>query len=285
MSSDKPSPGGAAAILAEIRRAEAAEIAGLPTFEQLCLELPLYRCVETKNKTYLSHLRRDAIQFDAFCVDCGRSSTFKTRRSSGGGAGLSHDPDWMRQPGQISIHLFCQRAEHAYQFQFWYDGGKLVKFGQLPSLEDIAGADIRKYESLLKGGYFGELKRATGLASHGIGIGSFVYLRRIFERLIKVHYEELESPKPTADEFSLLRMDEKIAALRSALPPALVKNKAAYKILSAGIHELDEDTCRIYFPVVRSAIVQILEQDLQARERAKAAADLEAEISKIAGGI
>ena len=181
--------------------------------------------------------------------------------------------------------MHCQRANHIYNFYFTYDGRYLTKFGQLPSLEDIAGADIRKYEPLLRGGYFGELKRATGLASHGIGIGSFVYLRRIFEKLLRDHYNDLDGDKPTQDDFMRMRMDERISALAPSLPIALVKNRAIYKILSVGVHELDEETCRKHFPVIRAAILQILEQDFQARERAKAAANLEAEIAKIAGSI
>lgn len=34
-----------------------------------------------------------------------------------------------------------------------------------------------------------EFKRAIGLAAHGTGVGSFVYLRRIFEGLITETYE------------------------------------------------------------------------------------------------
>lgn len=65
------------------------------------------------------------------------------------------------------------------------------------------------------------------------------------------------------------------------LPQALVENKKVYSILSVGIHELDEDTCRLYFPVVKAAIVEILEQDLAARERKKASEQVRAELAAI----
>ncbi|MDP9415451.1 MAG: hypothetical protein M3Q08_15510 [Pseudomonadota bacterium] len=78
-------------------------------------------------------------------------------------------------------------------------------------------------------------------------------------------------------------MDQKIEQLRDVLPPALVKNRKPYSILSLGVHELDETSCKKCFPVVRTAIITILEQDLQARERKSAEARLEAEIAKIAG--
>lgn len=78
-----------------------------------------------------------------------------------------------------------------------------------------------------------------------------------------------------------MRMDEKIDALKAVLPPALVKNKATYTILSKGLHELDERTCQLYFPVVRSAIIRILEQDFQRREADKAEAALAFQIAEI----
>ena len=266
-----------------LQAAERAELAELPSISNLCLSKPLYDSLETRNKTYLKKLRGEQVQFDAFCVVCGSMSIFKDHVNRGTGGVRS--PDWMLSAGQFEITVHCQRAGHTYTFLFDYRDGKLTKFGQLPSLEDIAGSDIRKYAPLLRDGYFGELKRATGLASHGIGIGSFVYLRRIFEKLISDHHSALEKSGHGVEGFSTLRMDEKIGALKGVLPPALVKNKATYSILSSGIHALDEETCRRYFPVVRAAIIEILEQDLRAREEKNAAQALEAEIAKLASEV
>lgn len=271
--------------LAAREEAERGSLNKLPSIASLCLSQPLYDAVETDSKVYLRMLRGEQVQFDAFCVGCGAPSIFKDQQSRGGGSGSSQREDWMLQPGQFNIIVFCQRAGHKYTFCFDYRDGKLLKFGQMPSLEDVAGQDIRKYAPLLRDGYFSELKRATGLASHGIGIGSFVYLRRIFEKLINDHHAALVNSGNEVEGFATLRMDDKIGALKDVLPPALVKNKAAYSILSSGIHALDEDTCRSYFPVVRAAIIEILEQDLRAREEAKAAAALEVEIARLAGAV
>jgi hypothetical protein len=60
-----------------------------------------------------------------------------------------------------------------------------------------------------------------------------------------------------------------------------VRNKAVYGILSKGMHELDEETCLTAFPVVRAAIIQILEQDLEARNKARAEEELEREVAKL----
>lgn len=260
---------------------ESEELARLPHVGDLCVSHPLYRAVRTSNRIYLKAIRGETIQFDAYCVWCEKESTFKDRRSRGGGAGTHTPADWMLAPAQFDITVFCQRADHKYIFLFDYRDGILTKFGQMPSLEDIAGHDILKFKPLLRDGYFQELRRATGLASHGIGIGAFVYLRRIFEKLIHDHHRDFAERNDTIKGFDTLRMDEKIGSLAEVLPPALVRNKATYGILSKGIHALDEASCREYFPVVRAAILQILEQDLRARDEKNAEKDLEIKIAQL----
>jgi len=192
----------------------------------------------------------------------------------------------MLKPKHFTLALYCTRhSTHIYEFVFAYDGQNLIKYGQLPSLEDIAGADIRKYQKMLPPGYFGELKRATGLASHGIGIGAFVYLRRIFEKMIHQHHDIMIERGNKIVEFATMRMDDRIAELKDVLPSALVENKAAYGILSKGIHELDEATCQRYFPVVRQAIIAILEQDYQQQKQEEQAVNLRNAIAEAAGEV
>lgn len=252
----------------------------MPTVEDFLLAHPLYAPIYNPTREFLSALRAEPIVLDTHCVWCKANSTFKAERYSGSGA---RDPDWFLKGGMVTVTVTCQRKHHTYYFELFLADKVVLKYGQFPSLEDIGGADIQKYRPLLRDGYFQELKRATGLASHGIGIGAFVYLRRIFEKLIYDHHVDYAASHGDIDGFASMRMDDKIGALKAALPPALVKNKAAYGILSKGIHELDENTCRKFFPVVRAAIIEILEQDLRQREAQKASDDLEREIAKISG--
>lgn len=252
----------------------------LPERQVLFLETPLYEAFAIPStvagKNDMLGLRYGTVQFDAYCVHCKRHSPFKTAPRTY----RSSDPDMAIKGGSFEHVIECQRDPvHKYVFYFRLSAMRLTKVGQFPSIADIASADIEKYRPLLKK-YFAELSKATGLASHGVGIGAFVYLRRIFERLIQQHHDELSAP---IEDFGGMRMDEKIGALKSVLPPALVRNKATYGILSKGLHELDEETCKAYFPVVRAAIIQILEQDFQAREKRLAEENLEAQIAKIAG--
>lgn len=254
-------------------------------YEHVCIELPLYTRFEIDDRQFMSIFREQNFQFDAHCVQCGKDSTFRTMRTvpNKQGSFPYRSDDWMLSDGEIRVDLFCQRyRHHAYSYLFVYRGGSLIKFGQLPSIEDIAGADLRQYEKVMPKGYFNELKRAGGLASHGIGIGSFVYLRRIFERLI---YDHHSARQVSIEGFDDMWMDQKIAALKDDLPPALVENKTAYGILSKGIHELDEETCRKYFPVVRQAIITILEQDLQARQKDEQSRRLRQALADINGEV
>jgi hypothetical protein len=259
-------------------------VAGPPSREELLLKRSLYDLVPEAGNwpQYMSNLRWGSFQFDAHCNACGRSSTFKSDYRQYKGS----LPDAVK-PGFFNRGIVCSRdAQHLYIYEFRLDANGLQKIGQYPSIEDIIGSDLKRYASVIEKEDFRELRRATGLFSHGIGIGAFVYLRRIFERMIYKHRDQQEKTTgaPIVD-FAKMRMDEKIGALATALPPALVKNKAVYSILSKGIHELGEDECRKYFPVVRAAIIQILEQDLEARQRQKAEQELEREIARIHGEV
>lgn len=102
-----------------------------------------------------------------------------------------------------------------------------------------------------------ELGTAIGLFASGVGAGSYVYLRRILERLV---YQAKETAADTIDNemFEQARVAEKIKMLEGYLPDILVKNRTIYGILSKGIHELSEEECRKYFPVVKECIYQIL---------------------------
>ena len=100
------------------------------------------------------------------------------------------------------------------------------KIGQYPSLADMQrDLSPRAAKALGKKGAT-EFKRGVGLAAHGIGIGSFVYLRRIFEDLV----DEVAGPAISAgviagDEYQKSRMDERIGLLKSV--PAAVHGGAS----------------------------------------------------------
>jgi hypothetical protein len=123
------------------------------------------------------------------------------------------------------------------------------------------------------------------LAAHGVGIGSFVYIRRIFERLIVGRFKEAKDAEGWTDEqFAKLRMAERIELLKDHLPPFLVANKKLYSIVSRGIHSLGENECLQFFEVLRASCAIILDEDKRKKEELAMKNNLEKAIQKYAGG-
>lgn len=113
-----------------------------------------------------------------------------------------------------------------------------------------------------------EFSRAVGLVSHGVGIGSFVYLRRIFENLIEEsHQEAIKIDSWDEENYNRSRMDEKIALLKDYLPEFLLRSRKIYSILSKGIHQLSENECLKYFAAVKLGIELILDEKLEKLNR------------------
>jgi hypothetical protein len=179
------------------------------------------------------------------------------------------------------LQLTCARHDHhVLHFYYLLCEGTIQKTGQYPSFADIALDESKEYNKLLSPQDASEFHRAIGLAAHNIGIGSFVYLRRIFERLIDKRYNEFKDAEGwTDDGFYKLRMSEKVAFLKDHLPPFLVKNAKIYSILSVGLHELTEEQCLSFFRVLRQSTVLILEEDKKKREELEMQKELERAIS------
>jgi hypothetical protein len=172
--------------------------------------------------------------------------------------------------GYRTINVKCKRYNDIFTFSIFYDAEKrlLLKIGQYPSIADFHIYEIKQYDKLLSNDVLKEFTKAIGLAANGVGIGSFVYLRRIFENLILESFEEAKQEGKVEEEtFSRSRMDEKIGLLEDYLPPFLVENKSIYSILSKGIHELDENTCLKYFEFMKVGIEIILDQKLEKKKQ------------------
>ena len=187
--------------------------------------------------------------------------------------------------GILKLELNCTAKEqHKFFVIFMLDeGGFLTKIGQSPSVRDFDNTS-KRYKPIIKDKLIiKELNTSIGLKSHGVGIGSFVYLRRIFERLIYGQFKIFLNENPTSkkDEFINLKMNQKIEFLKDYLPPFLVNNKVLYGILSKGIHELSEKECLDNFDTVYAAIIVILEQKLKNDEESNREKEIEKNIQKI----
>lgn len=260
--------------------------------EELLVSKGLYDSVDitvddlAELEKYLSKSEYTGNTIDCFCVHCVTNRVFEYADSE------VHD-----STGMVRINIFddvnakarkpkkeeifksylnrryiltyrCTRnKEHAILFDLIVSDDKIIKIGQYPSVADLAIPEISKYKSIL-GKQYREFSTAVGLFAHGIGIGSFVYLRRIIENLVFDKYnqvaDELELSK---EDFKRLKFDIKIETLKDYLPKVLVTNKNVYGIVSKGVHELSEEECREMFPYIKAGIELVLDDLLAEKER------------------
>jgi hypothetical protein len=173
-------------------------------------------------------------------------------------------------------------SAHNQIFLFRVIGATLIKVGQHPTLADLVKEEIKKYRKI-SNEIYSELNRAIGLSAHGVGIGAFVYLRRIIEKHIvspKIN-ELLVEGKISNEELSKSDFKEKIKLAKDKLSPFLVENKKIYSILSKGIHELEEEECKEYFPVLRTSIEIILDEQIEKNEKEQKSKLISNQINKI----
>lgn len=285
----------------------------IPKPTEFFLGIPLYAPVEYEGEDVWNIL--DVLYFngtyDSFCTKCKRESTFKVNapeRPDVHKRNLRHEefikqhggkPELPRLPSSVyTVNSSCARQDlHKQDFVFFVDyhvvpsssGPPTVKctfqkIGQQPSYGDLHMLQVKRYAHVLEREQLGELTRAIGLASHDVGVGAYVYLRRIFEALVEeAHIVAKADPGWDEEAYGRSRMSEKIAALRSHLPDFLVEHPGMYSLLSKGIHELSEQDCLKHFSTLRLGIELILDERLEARERANKIAAAKAAIQKAVG--
>lgn len=254
----------------------------LPDFNQLFLETPLYEKfdISVADGEYIFQLLYFSGKVDSYCPFCDKPSTFKGIQTlpAPGGVRVNSFATYNVRANNIfgtwtnrihQINLVCTRVEsHQMQFSVYLTQNQLFKIGQYPSIADISMPDLRKYREVLSKDKYKELNRGVGLITHGIGVGAFVYLRRIFEDLIEESHKKQSTTVGWDEEtFQRSRMDEKIELLKSSLPSFLVESRKLYSILSKGIHELTEDECLEYFPTVKLGVELILDEKLEEKRR------------------
>lgn len=159
-------------------------------------------------------------------------------------------------------------SNHNHVYVFRIKNSKLIKIGQSPSVADLARKEIEKYRAFNESIYK-ELNRAIGLSSYGIGVGSFVYLRRIIEKHVvsPILDDLLEKKEITQEDLLLSDFKKKIDLAKEYLPEFLVENKKIYSILSKGIHQLEEKECNDLFPILKTSIEIILDEKIEKQKR------------------
>lgn len=242
----------------------------LSSVEQFLFEVPLYSAYKVAPDSEVLKALYDRtggnFRVDGHCPYCHKSSTFTVK-----GQYLATGQLWINISTRYSfdnLSIECVRSEH-HVIKFYFRIHKLVleKIGQYPSIATVSNDEVAPYRKFMNDADGAEFHKAIGLAAHGVGVGSFVYLRRVFERLIYDRFAQFKSHEGWKDEdFYKLRMEEKVLFLKDHLPSFLVENRRVYSILSLGIHELEEEACLTYFEALKQAIIIILEDDKKTKE-------------------
>jgi hypothetical protein len=259
----------------------------LPTDKQIVLvEDPIYTeydLSDVSDEDFARFVLKEGA-VDAYCLECQRMSVFRIE-----GAGYNYQEKAKEIPsfGIINIEAKCSRdgsgvfgkCSAKLLFCFSRDYKHLTKIGQYPSKADLDFGSLDPvFSKELDKDLRQELGKAVGLKAHGIGVGSFVYLRRIFERLIERAHSGATADELWNEEKEALyqksRMSERIQLLNEYLPNRLVKNSSLYGILSKGIHELSEQECLSHFDLVQNAILMILKERHEEREYTQIVKDL-----------
>lgn len=257
----------------------------MKTINELLIETPLYENVlffkNDEDFELLFNLRFFNSTIDYHCVECDKLSTFQgvNKYPVIGGIGIQSFSSNSQYKGHIisnyllnqfyHVHTECTRnPNHKGLFIFKVENDILQKIGQYPSLASLSQNNLKKYRKVLSQEKFKEFNRGIGLTTHGIGIGSYVYLRRIFEDLIEdAHKVSLALSGWDEELFSKSRMAEKIELLKTHLPVFLVDNKLIYGLLSKGVHELSENECLEFFHILKVSIELILDEKIEELEK------------------
>lgn len=254
------------------------------------LGMPLYHAYDlligsVKEKIY--ELMTFSGTIDAYCVWCKKESVFRSSPTSRWvlSQWLSQIENDLQEFGWYCAH----DNDHRYRSYYFTVKGSNVfqKVGQWPSAADFQIPQVEKYRKIFGEEEYKEFTRGIGIAAHGVGIGSFVYLRRVFENLIEEAHKKAQAEVKNFSEenYTKAKMDERIKIVKDYLPEFLVENRSLYAILSKGIHDLSEEECLKYFETVKIGIEQILDEKIIKKEKAEKAAKAREAIQKAHGNI
>ncbi|KHS88642.1 hypothetical protein RC86_16670 [Pectobacterium brasiliense] len=205
---------------------------------------------------------------DTYCVECKDRSLFV----------VNYPDHWasradfrtkLQDPYILVVQAKCSRVKQhiaCYVFRVYEKDG-VTKIGQYPSAADAAKQDLKKYRKVLNEEHQKGYTKALGLFSHGVGAGSIVYLRKIFEHLIEEAHQEASKDgawmSAHGERYLRLKMANKVKVLKDFLPSDLVQHPKLYGFLSQGLHNCPEEECLKLFPMLRLAIEFILSQKLE----------------------
>ena len=165
----------------------------------------------------------------------------------------------------LTFTFLCAKCKRPHYYSILITDGNILKIGQYPSYTSNEVQDVRKYKNLISK-YYPELTKSINAYSQGMGVGAFVYLRRILEHLVESRFTGDKSWK----------FDEKFKAVEAAeqlIPEELSPAKLRiYSILSKGVHEYTEEECMELYLVVKFVVERMLDIELEKQENKRKAA-------------
>ena len=220
-------------------------------------------------------IKNDTASYRAYCIQCNSMSVFEAESQkafpiTGPIAGRYEAPkDDISFYGDIDFgkRLHCAMCGMFMSVYFKVIGNKVVKVGSYPSTADLDRGRLFSECNIPNSRIPKELATAVGLKAHGVYIGAYAYLRRVYETLIENARKKAEQDGVLIDDFEKKHVKEKIKVLSDYLPEYMVENRDAYGILSKGIHELTEEDCKAGYDILYNLIVLILEDEEERRKK------------------
>jgi hypothetical protein len=273
--------------------------------QEYFIQSPLYRAIDfakiEESWQFKHHILNTNAPLRTFCLVCSEVSVFLRFHSPYDNWTLHVNSPTRREDLESAINDFshrlsefggdfiitdfaCTVCAHPLIFISWLTDKYAMKIGQLPSYADVFQQADKKYKDALSTKGFKEFNTAIGLAAHGVGVGSFVYLRRILEDLEdEACLIAQKDPSWNKEVYQKSRFEERLALLKNELPAFLVENRGVYGIMSKGIHELTDEECLSHFDMLRTAIEMILNEKIVRLENETKRKSLSAQIGKVKG--
>lgn len=242
---------------------------------------PPYKKIRFDNEWYYKLISLNELSIRSFCESCDTESVFCTDLSgtfkeivTGCMAATANVFDaasskkyeyFAGKSFLLSFTLLCAKCKQPHYYSVLITDGNILKIGQYPSYTSNEVQDVRKYKNLISK-YYPELTKSINAYSQGMGVGAFVYLRRILEHLVESRFTGDKSWK----------FDEKFKAVEAAeqlIPEELGPAKLRiYSVLSKGVHEYTEEECMELYLVVKYVVERMLDIELEKQENKRKAA-------------
>lgn len=268
------------------------------------IDLSTYSQKQIINILFYDELEyNEAPTLNCFCKECNQKLSFSAYNSESGLSRLRDTNilynDTHHESALLKINSFYSKLStfqiftrsfkcpnvkdnsHDVTFIFKISNQKLYKIGQYPSYNDLNTFDLQKIRKF-KPNIYPELNKAMGLFSHGIGVGSYVYLRRVLEKhIVNPKFAEKIKSEENPNDYNNYYFQDKVKFLGNDISEFLATNTTLYGFISKGLHELEEQECLKLFALVYETIIMILEEEIEIEERKRKKLEIQKQLNKL----